>query len=600
MAGLIPQSFINDLLDRVDIVDIIDTRLQLKKAGKNYQALCPFHSEKSPSFSVSPDKQFYHCFGCGMSGTALTFLMEHDRLEFVEAVETLAASVGLEVPREAGRRVVGDGNAEIYQLLDAASTFYQQQLRQAPVAIEYLKGRGVTGVVAKEFAIGYAPPGWDAMLKQYSGKKKQLLAAGLVIENDKGRTYDRFRERVLFPIRDTRGRTIGFGGRVMRKEDTPKYLNSPETPVFQKGKELYGLYEARRAVRQLERLLVVEGYMDVVALAQHGIPYAVASLGTATSTTHFQKMYRNVSEVVCCFDGDNAGRQAAWRALENALPALEDGRQLKFMFLPDGEDPDTLVRSQGKEHIETLVGNAISGLEYLFNQLTSGLDMESMDGRARLASLAEPHINKVPDGVLKQLMRQRLGELTGLRSTAGQDSGNAQQSSKTAPAPQASPSGAARPPRRSASRLQARLLVTLLKAPDVINKIEADLQQRLVGLPVEDLLGDVVRYVVSHPKADGSQILASWVGEPDHALLLQYSKRPLEVGFAVAQEEFSAGALRYIAAEERHQVKAVLARLQADPTPDNLRRYWQLMEANRKGSGSGGNLGGVQDPVEAQ
>lgn len=597
MAGLIPQSFINDLLDRVDIVDIIDTRLQLKKAGKNYQALCPFHSEKSPSFSVSPDKQFYHCFGCGMSGTALTFLMEHDRLEFVEAVETLAASVGLEVPREAGRRVAGNDNAEIYQLLDAASTFYQQQLRHAPGAIDYLKGRGVTGVVAKEFAIGYAPPGWDAMLSQYSDKKKQLLAAGLVIENDKGRTYDRFRERVLFPIRDTRGRTIGFGGRVMRKEDTPKYLNSPETPVFQKGKELYGLYEARRAVRQLQRLLVVEGYMDVVALAQHGIPYAVASLGTATSTTHFQKMYRNVSEVVCCFDGDNAGRQAAWRALENALPALEDGRQLKFMFLPDGEDPDTLVRSQGKAHIESLVSNAVSGLDYLFNQLTSGLDMESMDGRARLASLAEPHINKVPNGVLKQLMHQRLSELTGLRSTLGQASGSAQQSAKTAPA--VAP-GAARPTRRSASRLQARMLVTLLKAPDVINKIDDELRQRLAGLPAEDLLGDVVRYVVDHPQADGSQILASWVGEPDHALLLQYSKRPLEVGFAAAQEEFSVGAARYIEAEERHQVKAVLARLQADPTPDNLRRYWQLMEASRKDSGAGDVDNSAPGPAEAQ
>ncbi|MEM1231587.1 MAG: DNA primase, partial [Pseudomonadota bacterium] len=355
----IPQSFINDLLDRVDIVEVIDARVKLKKAGRDYQARCPFHNEKTPSFTVSPTKQFYHCFGCGESGTALTFLMEHDRMEFVEAVETLASLVGLEVPREATARS-DPKERSLYDLLKEASLLYQAELRQSPVAIDYLKGRGLTGIVARDFGVGYAPDAWDRTLTAFRGRSEELLKAGLITRNDRGRSYDRFRNRIMFPIRDTRGRTIGFGGRVLSAEDSPKYLNSPETPLFQKSRELYGLYEARRALRKLTRFVVVEGYMDVVALAQHGVPYAVATLGTATNEMHFQKLFRYAPEVICCFDGDRAGRQAARKALESALPTLEDGRQLKFVFMPDGEDPDSLIRTQGQAAFEQRLDGAVT------------------------------------------------------------------------------------------------------------------------------------------------------------------------------------------------------------------------------------------------
>jgi len=390
MAGRIPQSFINDLLGRVDIVDIIDGRVALKKAGKDYQGLCPFHNEKSPSFTVAPEKQFYHCFGCGASGTALTFLMEFDRLEFVEAVETLARVAGVEVPREGGVRREQD-HSDLYAVLARAEVYFRNALKESPEAIEYLKGRGVVGVVARDFGIGFAPEAWDGVRKALAdAPEKTLLDAGLLIRNDSGKVYDRFRGRVMFPIRDTRGRVIGFGGRVMGQSDGPKYLNSPETPVFHKGRELYGLYEARRALRSIDRLIVVEGYMDTVALAQAGIANAVATLGTAATPEHFHKLYRYTEEVVCCFDGDNAGRKAAWRALESALPHLGEGRQLKFMFLPEGEDPDSLVRARGKEAFLELAAGALPAIEYLFGQLMDGLDLRNLDDRARLASLAMP------------------------------------------------------------------------------------------------------------------------------------------------------------------------------------------------------------------
>jgi len=374
MAGRIPQSFIDEVLNRTDIVEVIDTRVPLKKAGREFKACCPFHTEKTPSFTVSQVKQFYHCFGCGEHGTAITFLMDYEHMEFVEAIEELARRAGLEVPRETGTTHSQTPSTLLhYALLERVADYYQEQLRthpQAGRAVEYLKQRGLTGEVAARFNIGFAPPGWEniaAALDADGTIHKQLLELGLTIERDTGGSaYDRFRDRIQFPIRDRRGRTIGFGGRVL-DDSTPKYLNSPESPVFHKGQELYGLFEARKAVRKLERILVVEGYMDVVALAQFGINYAVATLGTATTHEHLERLFRTVPEVVFCFDGDRAGREAAWRALENTLPVLRDGREARFLFLPDEEDPghSLLLQKSIKETPAGIAATVPAGIWYL-------------------------------------------------------------------------------------------------------------------------------------------------------------------------------------------------------------------------------------------
>ncbi len=432
MAGLIPQNFIDELLSRVDIVDVIDKRIKLRKTGKNYSALCPFHKEKSPSFSVQPEKQFYYCFGCGAGGNALGFVMEYDNKDFPQAVESLAIDYGLTVPREENREQEQQHseNQQLLAVLVKADAWFQQQLRQhasKQKAINYLKSRGLTGQIAKQFGIGFAPPGWDNLLthlRAASISTDLMMKGGLIIERDTDRAaergkeqshghYDRFRDRIIFPIRDNRGRVIGFGGRVLG-DDKPKYLNSPETPVYHKGQELYGLYEARKSKSPLTRMLVVEGYMDVVALAQHGIHYAVATLGTATNTTHLNRLFRVVPEVIYCFDGDTAGRTAAWRGLQATLPVMQDGRKVRFLFLPDGEDPDTLVRKIGKEHFSKEIDQATNLEEFFFDHLGSQVDMGSMEGKARLAILAAPLLKQLPAGIFRQLMRKRLVELTGV------------------------------------------------------------------------------------------------------------------------------------------------------------------------------------------
>ncbi len=360
-AGRIPKDFIDQLLARIDIIDVVGARVPLKKAGREYQACCPFHNEKTPSFTVSPSKQFYHCFGCGAHGSAISFLMDYDHLEYVEAIEALARTAGVQVPREGAedapkrKRI----SKTLYTLMEEAATWYQAQLPQFPPAREYLQKRGLSAEIISRFGLGYAPAGWDALGKQLAGYgAEKLLATGMAIQNEAGKVYDRFRERIMFPIRDRRGRIIGFGGRVLGN-DTPKYLNSPETEIFHKGSELYGLYEARQHTRKLERLLVVEGYMDVIALAQYDITYAVATLGTATTSEHVRQLFRVVPEVVFCFDGDRAGKQAAWRALENSLPELQDDKHVRFLFLPTGEDPDTHVRQIGKEAFEASLDKAL-------------------------------------------------------------------------------------------------------------------------------------------------------------------------------------------------------------------------------------------------
>ncbi len=422
MAGLIPQTFIDDLLDRIDIVDVVDSRVKLKKTGKNYSACCPFHDEKTPSFTVSPDKQFYYCFGCGASGTALGFVIEHDHLSFPDAVESLARMAGVEVPREQRDDSPQQKlRKDLYQVLEQADKHFRLQLRQSPArqhAINYLQSRGLSGEIARDFGIGYAPPGWDNLLKELgknSAEARLLTEAGLLIERpEDGRQYDRFRNRIMFPIRDVRGRVIGFGGRVLSADEKPKYLNSPETPVFHKGKELYGLYEARQSNRQLDRLLVVEGYMDVVALAQFGIRYGVATLGTACGEDHLTLAFKYTQEVVFCFDGDQAGRNAARRALENSLGAMQDGRQVKFLFLPDGEDPDSLVRQVGQEKFSRMVDLALPLEDFLFDSLADGIDIQSMEGRARYSKRVAPMLHRLPNGVFRELMFASLAQRTGL------------------------------------------------------------------------------------------------------------------------------------------------------------------------------------------
>ena len=422
MAGRIPQQFIQELLSRVDIADIVGERVQLKKTGQNYMACCPFHNEKTPSFSVSPSKQFYHCFGCGVHGSAISFLMEYDRLDFVEAVKQLAGRVGIEVPRDGAGTAPSQDYQPLYATLEAAAKFYAAQLREPPAAaaVAYLKGRGLTGAIAQEYGIGYAPAGWDHLLQHFgadAGVRQRLLQAGLVIEKEGGGVYDRFRDRVMFPIRDARGRVVGFGGRVLTDE-TPKYLNSPETPVFHKGRELYGLFEARKRVRDLAQVLVVEGYMDVVGLAQYDIGNAVATLGTATTREHIERLFRATSEVVFCFDGDSAGRKAAWRALEAALPLMTGQQHVRFMFLPDGEDPDSLVRKEGHEQFAARTVTAIPLSTYLFEHLVNGADLSTIEGRARLVELARPLVSKIPAGVYRQMTVARLAEITRMEEAA--------------------------------------------------------------------------------------------------------------------------------------------------------------------------------------
>ncbi|VXC93605.1 DNA primase [Pseudomonas sp. 8Z] len=454
MAGLIPQSFIDDLLNRTDIVDVVSSRIQLKKTGKNYSACCPFHKEKTPSFTVSPDKQFYYCFGCGAGGNALGFVMDHDQLEFPQAIEELAKRAGMDVPREEsgrGHKPRQPVDSPLYPLLEAAAEQYRQALKSHPqrkYAVDYLKGRGLTGEIARDFGLGFAPPGWDNLLKQMGGdtlQQKAMIDAGLLIENaDTGKRYDRFRDRIMFPIRDSRGRVIAFGGRVLG-DDKPKYLNSPETPVFHKGQELYGLYEARKHNRDLDEIMVVEGYMDVIALAQQGLRNAVATLGTATSEEHLKRLFRIVPSVLFCFDGDAAGRNAAWRALESTLPSLQDGRRARFLFLPDGEDPDTLVRAEGTDAFRARINQHAQPLaDYFFQQLCEEADPRSLEGKAHLVTLAAPLIDKIPGNNLRALMRQRLSELTGLSGEALSQISNAPRSQAPSQS-QTQPSGNAYP-----------------------------------------------------------------------------------------------------------------------------------------------------------
>jgi len=413
---MIPKSFIQDLLNRVDIVDVIERHVPLKKAGANYVACCPFHNEKSPSFTVSQSKQFYHCFGCGVHGTAIGFVMEHLGLGYVEAIEELAQNVGMEVPHE--RATAGEAYQKIapdlYELMQTATCYYREQLKLSPRAIDYLKNRGLSGEIAAKFAIGFAPDGWQNLAAAFPDYQAAALTeVGLVISGDGDKRYDRFRDRIMFPIINVRAQVIGFGGRVLDKGE-PKYLNSPETPLFEKGHELYGLYQAQKAIRAGQRVLVVEGYMDVVALAQHGVAYAVATLGTATTPYHIQKLLRLADQIVFCFDGDKAGQKAAWRALENALPHLQDGKRIGFLFLPTEHDPDSFIREFGQEVFERQVSDAMPLSGYLLREISAELDLRTQEGRNQLLQRAKPLVTAIASPVTALLLRKEVAALSGV------------------------------------------------------------------------------------------------------------------------------------------------------------------------------------------
>ena len=417
MSGRIPPEFIDELLARADIVEIIDSRVPLKKAGREYKGCCPFHDEKTASFTVSPGKQFYHCFGCGAHGTAIGFLMEYDHLGFRETIEELAGRYSMIVPEDAGKDNSAERRkqADLYTILGLANRHFQKRLREDESAKKYLIERGLSGEIAARYQLGFAKDSWDDLLNKMTAQKisiKDLDTAGLVSKNDQGRVYDKFRGRIIFPIHDQRGRVIAFGGRILG-DGEPKYLNSPETPVFHKGKELYGLYQALSAINKLKQAIVVEGYMDVIALVQAGIENAVAALGTATTATHVEKLFRQCNEIIFCFDGDRAGRQAAWRALENSLPSMMDGRQASFLFLPDGEDPDTYVKKLGHEtFIKQIQQQSLPLPEYMLSHLSEGIDLQRMDGKAKLAGLARPLLNNLPRGTLKALLLRELAGIT--------------------------------------------------------------------------------------------------------------------------------------------------------------------------------------------
>jgi DNA primase len=504
MAGRIPPQLIDEILARTDIVDLINSRVPLRKAGKDYQACCPFHDEKTPSFTVSREKQFYHCFGCGAHGSAIGFLMEYERRGFLEAVQELAHQAGLPLPTEGEVTPEGPDRRPLYALLGQAAALYRRQLREHPEAaraVSYLKRRGLTGEVAATFGLGYAPRGWDFLLKHLGGgpgAHRHLTESGLVVEQE-GKRYDRFRDRIMFPIRDRRGRVIGFGGRVLG-DDKPKYLNSPETAVFHKGRELYGLYEAQQAQRNPARLLVVEGYMDVIALAQFGISYAVATLGTAATGQHIQLLLRAAPELVFSFDGDRAGRAAAWKALETVLPYATGRQEIRFLFLPEGEDPDTLVRKEGREAFERRLKTAPPLSDFLFRQLTGQVDMASLDGRARLAALAAPLMEKVPAGLFRDMLSGRLASLVGVAPTQV-GVGPRQALSRRRPPPR---------DRKPLTTVQ-RAIALVLQEPRIAPAVDgvADDWRRL-GTPGTALLAELLDLVAAYPEIRTGALVERW------------------------------------------------------------------------------------------
>ena len=527
----IPDAFIDDLLARSDIVEVVGARVPLKKQGREYSARCPFHDERSPSFTVSPTKQFYHCFGCGAHGTAISFLMNYDRMEFLDAVEELAKRVGMEVPRETAQQNANPESQSLFNALEAAARFFQKQLAAHAPARAYLDARGVDAGTRERFGIGYAPAGFSALTDALGpdARRLQLLEkAGMFSRNERGHVYDKFRDRVMFPIHDRRGRVIAFGGRVLAKEDSPKYLNSPETPLFHKGRELYGLWQVRQAHQKIARLIVVEGYMDVVALFQHGLPEAVATLGTATTPEHAELLFRNAPDVFFCFDGDAAGRRAATRAMESVLPRMRDGRQAFFLFLPDGEDPDSLVRGEGRDGFDARLRAATPLSKFFFDELSRDVQLHTLEGKGRLAERARPLLAQIPDGAFGDLMRQRLTELTGVgaRDAAPQPHVPTQRAHAQAGAPT---------PKRSL----VRSAITLLLQQPALG-LEAAMPYAFAGLrqPGVELLTELLDVVQMRPDISTGGLLELFAGREEAASLQKLASIDLPGEPAGWQAEF--------------------------------------------------------------
>ena len=585
MSGRIPKSFIDDLIDRTDIVDLIGGYITLRKAGREYQARCPFHDEKTPSFTVSADKQFYHCFGCGAHGTAIGFLMEYGHLGFVEAVEELAARLGLEVPREGGERAPHDDHGPIYAVLERAASLYRRQLAlpQADAARAYLKRRGLEPPTIEAYGLGYAPPAWDTLGKAL-GRDRQarqvLAAAGLTKRGDGGREYDRLRDRIVFPIRDVRGRIIGFGGRLLG-DGAPKYLNSPETPTFRKGRELYGLYELRQRRRRIERIVVVEGYMDVLMLAQHGIDYAVATLGTATTPHHVNRLLRLCSRLVFCFDGDRAGREAAWKALQTILPLMREGLDIRFLFLPDDEDPDTFVRERGRNAFEERLDSAVGLSDYFFDHLvetTPGAG--TIEGRAALAARAGQLLLTLPKGIFHEMMTRRLAELSHIEVDVLdrhlESPGTAQHSGTT----QDRRPVKRRRPRENPS-LVRRAITLLLHAPSLADEVEDCADLAAIDLPGIDLLVSLIELVRSTPDLTPAALVERWRGTPYEEPLASLLVTDLLLGDEEIRREFR-GAIRGL---QRRRIDQQIQEISRKPVSlwdaEDHHRWRSLIESKR-------------------
>ncbi len=508
MAGRIPQHFIDDLLARIDVVDIIDAYVPLKKAGRNYQALCPFHDEKTPSFSVSQEKQFYHCFGCGANGTAISFLMEYLHLEFLDAIEELASKAGLEIPREAGPAGPSPSqSAELYELMDMVVQLYRKNLRkhnQSEKAVNYLKDRGISGEIAGEFELGYAASGWDNIIKELGGSNaalERLFKIGMVLKNDRGGYYDRFRDRIMFPIRDQRGRAIGLGGRVLG-DDTPKYLNSPETPIFHKGQELYGLYQAKKAIKDLDSLYIVEGYIDVIALAQFGIRNVVATLGTAATREHIEKLFRSTSKIIFCFDGDRAGKKAAHKAMGIALPLLHDGRQIFFRFIPEEEDPDSYIRNHGKEQFED--PDQLTPLsEYLLSIVQQDLSPAIREDKDKLIKRADSYLENMPQSSLKQLIIQKLSRLTDLEEQIIEAR---YKKNKNQPGRQYKPSA------KSDLNPMTSAIACLLRRPALIAGLDINHDLEKIEINGHDFFKEIIQFIQDNPDVSTAGIIEHWRG----------------------------------------------------------------------------------------
>ncbi|MDH3326734.1 MAG: DNA primase [Gammaproteobacteria bacterium] len=559
MAGSIPRTFIDDLLTRVDIVDIIDARVPLKKAGKDFKACCPFHGEKTPSFTVSRQKQFYYCFGCGAGGSVIRFLMDYERFEFVEAVQELAKLLGLEVPFEGGRpqvRVAAPGSNDLYELMEKVSLYYTTQLRkhsQKEHAVEYLKNRGLTGQTAKQFELGFAPSGWNNLEQAFSNDPEiinQLTRAGMLIKKENGNTYDRFRDRVMFPIRDRRGRVIAFGGRVI-DEGTPKYLNSPETDIFHKGDELYGLHHALKQPGAVASMLVVEGYMDVVSLSNRGVNNAVATLGTAISQSHVQVLVKHTSEIIYCFDGDAAGRKAAWRALEASLPSLKDGQQFKFMFLPEGEDPDTMVTQLGQQGFTQLQNQAKPLSDFMIDYFLEKADHQTVDGQARLIELAKPLMSQLPQGAYAQLLTARLAERIDMPENElfGRFFSDSRSSGRKFRA-----NNVAKAEKPSVIKLA---IAMLLESPSLAQSVSSVEVLQELHMPGVDLLEKMLVFIASHPNITTGALLEHWHGTREGDFLYETLRWEHHVPEQGVESEFK-GVVDILFRELRNQRLAKL------------------------------------------